>query len=175
MFASKSAVNSKWQRKSVIRRNQCEIRPKKVTSGASNYNDNRTLSNTKLGTLQKYLNRDFDLIEQSTIKEGCNRNVLNINELMTFDSAIVTLFKFVNQLCPEGLQNSFIGSSTLSNCNTRNRKNLHVQKLKLEPTKRSFCIQVQRRGIVPHNPPEMVRPLYDLKKSWDLTFWASRH
>ena len=46
--------------------------------------------------------------------------------------------EIVNMLCPEGLQNKFIGRSALSNYNTRNMNNLHVQKLTLEHTKRSF-------------------------------------
>ena len=47
-------------------------------------------------------------------------------------------FKIVNQLCPEGLQNKFIERSALSKYNTRNMKDLHVQKLKLEHTRKSF-------------------------------------
>ena len=41
-------------------------------------------------------------------------------------------------LCPEGLQNKFTKRSALSNYNTRNMKNLHVQKLKLEHAEKSF-------------------------------------
>ena len=47
---------------------------------------------------------------------------------MLFDQAVMT-FIIVNMLCPEGLQNKFIERSALSNYNTRNMKNLHVQKL----------------------------------------------
>ena len=56
---------------------------------------------------------------------------------MLFDRAVMT-FKIVSMLCPEGLQSRFIERSALSNYKTRNMKNLHVQKLKLEHTKRSF-------------------------------------
>ena len=56
---------------------------------------------------------------------------------MLFDRAVM-MFKIVNMLCPEGLQNKFIERSALSNYKTRNMKNLHIQKLKLEHTKRSF-------------------------------------
>ena len=56
---------------------------------------------------------------------------------MLFDRAVMT-FKIVNMLRPEGLQNKFTKRSALSNYNTRNMKNVHVQKLKLEHTKRSF-------------------------------------
>ena len=56
---------------------------------------------------------------------------------MLFDRAVMT-FKIVNMLCPEGLQNKFIERSALSNHKTRNMKNLHIQKIKLEHTKRSF-------------------------------------
>ena len=47
-------------------------------------------------------------------------------------------FKIANQLCPESLQNKFIERSALSKYNTRNMKDLHVQKLELEHTKKSF-------------------------------------
>ena len=46
-------------------------------------------------------------------------------------------FKLVNQLCPEGLRNKFIERSALSKCDKRNKKDLHVQKLKLERAKKS--------------------------------------
>ena len=95
-----------------------------------------TLSNTKLSTLQRYRDRAFDLIESSKIKDAYNKKILNVNQLITFDRAVMT-FKSVNQLCPEGLQNKFIERSALSKYNTRNMKDLHVQKLKLEYTKKS--------------------------------------
>ena len=95
------------------------------------------LSSTKLSTLQRYQDRAFDLIESSKIKDDYNKNILNVNQLMTFNRAVMT-FKIVNQLCPESLQNKFIEMSALSKYNTRNMKDLHVQKLKLEHTKKSF-------------------------------------
>ena len=95
------------------------------------------LSSTKLSTLQRYQDRAFDLIESSKIKDDYNKNILNVNQLMTFDRAVMT-FKIVNQLCPESLQNKFIERSALSKYKTRNMKDLHVQKLKLEHTKKSF-------------------------------------
>ena len=62
---------------------------------------------------------------------------MNINQLMTFDRAVMT-YNIVNQLCPAGLQNKFSERSVISKYNTRNRKDLHVQKLTLEYTKRGF-------------------------------------
>ena len=79
-----------------------------------------------LSILQKYQNRAFNLIESSKIKDAYNRNVLNVRELIVFDRAVMT-FKIVNMLCPEGLQNKLTKRSALSNYNTRNMKNLHVQ------------------------------------------------
>ena len=75
--------------------------------------------------------------EYSKIKDAYNKKILNVNQLITFDRAVMT-FKIVNQLCPEGLQNKFIERSDLSKYNTRNMKDLHVQKLKLEHTKKCF-------------------------------------
>ena len=56
---------------------------------------------------------------------------------MVFDRAVMT-FKIVTMVCPESLQNDVTERSALSNYNTRNMKDLHVQKLKLEQTKSSF-------------------------------------
>ena len=67
----------------------------------------------------------------SKIKDAYSRNVLDVRELMLSDRAVMTV-KIANILCPEGLQNKFIERSALSNYKTRNMKNLHVQKLKLE-------------------------------------------
>ena len=94
------------------------------------------LPSTKLSTLQKYQNSAFNLIESSKMKDAYNKNVLDVREPMLFDRAVMT-FKIVN-IFPEGLQNKFIERSPLSNYKTTNMKNLHVQKLKLEHTKRSF-------------------------------------
>ena len=95
------------------------------------------LSDTKIGTLQKYQNRALDLIESSKVKDAWNKDLMNINQLMTFDQAVMT-YKIVNQLCPAGLQNKFIERSVISKYNTRNRRDLHVQKLTSEYTKRGF-------------------------------------
>ena len=65
------------------------------------------------------------------MKDAYNRNVLDVRGLMVFDRAVMT-FKIVNMLCLEGLQNKFTKRSALSNYNTRNMKNLYVQKLKLK-------------------------------------------
>ena len=121
------------------------------------------LSNTKLSNLQRYQDRALELIESSKIKNAYIKNILNVNQLLTFDRAVMT-FKIVNKLCPEGLQNKFIERYALSKYNTRNMKDLHVQKLKLEHTKKSFCTLVQKPGIVSHSSSETPNPLYDSKK-----------
>ena len=121
------------------------------------------LPSTKLSTLQKYQNRAFNLIESSKIKDAYNRNVLDVRELMLFDRAVLT-FKIFNMLCPESLQNKFIEISVISNYKTRNMKNLHVQKLKLEHAKRSFLYTAPNSWNISNRPFEMPRPLHDLKK-----------
>ena len=121
------------------------------------------LPNTKLSTLQKYQNRAFNLIESSKIKDAYNRNVLDVREVMVFDRAVM-MFKIVNMLCPEGLQNKFTERSALSNNNTRNMQNLLEQKLKSEHTKKAFCTQLRTLGILFHRQLEMPRPLHDLKE-----------
>ena len=122
------------------------------------------LSDTKISTLQKYQHRALDLIESSKMKDAWNKNLMNISQLITFDRAVMT-YKIVNQLCPEGLQNRFIERSVISKYNARNRGDLHVQKLKLEYTKRGFCTLAQLLGIISHSPLEIPIPSYDLKKT----------
>ena len=111
------------------------------------------LSDTKIGTLQKYQNRALDLIESSKVKDAWNKDLMNINQLMTFDRAVMT-YKIVNQLCPAGLQNKFIERSVISKHNTRNRRDLHVQKLTLEYTKRDF---LYTGPIAWNNIPQSIR------------------
>ena len=89
---------------------------------------------------------------------------MNVSQLITFDRAVMT-YKIVNQLCPEGLQNKFIERSVISKYDTRNRRDLHVQKLKFEYTKRGFCTLAQLLGIISHSPLEIPIPSYDLKKN----------
>ena len=95
------------------------------------------LSDTNISTLQKYQNRALDRIEPSKVKDAWNKNLMNISQLITFDRAVMT-YKIINQLCPEGLKDKFTERSVISKYDTRNTRDLHVQKLKLEYTKRSF-------------------------------------
>ena len=92
-------------------------------------------SNTKFSTLQRYQGRAFHLIECSKIKYAYNKNILNVNRLMTLDRAVMT-FKIVNRLCPEGLQNKSKERSALSKYNASNMKDLYAQKLKLSMQKK---------------------------------------
>ena len=71
------------------------------------------------------------------MKDAYNKSILIVNQVMTYDRAVMT-FKIVNEFCPEVLRNKFIERSTLSKYDTRNIKDLHVQKAKLEHTKKSF-------------------------------------
>ena len=73
-------------------------------------------------------NRAPDLIESSKVKDAWNKNLMNISQLMTFDREVMT-YK---------MQNEFIERPVISKYNTRNRRDLHVQKLKFEYTKRGF-------------------------------------
>ena len=127
------------------------------------------LSHTKLSTLQKYQNRAFDLIESAKVKDAWNKNSLKVNQLMTYDRAVMT-YKIVNQLCPEGLQNKFIERSAISKYNTRNSKDLHVQKLKLEHTKRSFLYTGPKAWNSIPQPIRDTESIVRLKKSLNITF-----
>ena len=78
---------------------------------------------------------------------------MNVSQLISFDRAVMT-YEIVNQLCPEGLQNMFIERSVISKYNTRNRRDLHMQKLKLEYTKRGF---LYTGPIAWNNIPQSIR------------------
>ena len=92
-------------------------------------------------------------IFKGEVKDAWNKNLGNISQLITFERAVMT-YKIVNQLCPEGLQNKFIERSVISKYNTRNRRDRHVQKLKLEYTKRGF---MYTGTIAWNNIPQSIR------------------
>ena len=69
-------------------------------------------------------------------KLSWNEQYKSVKGKVAGDRAIMT-FKIVNQLCPEGLRNKFIERPALSRYNTRNMKDIRVQKMNLEYTKTS--------------------------------------
>ena len=99
----------------------------------------KVISDTKTSTLQKYQNRELDLIESSKVKDAWNKNLMNISQLMTFDRAVMT-YDIVNQLCPAGLQNKFIERSVISKYKTRNRRDFHVQKAGIRVHQKRFFV-----------------------------------
>ena len=100
------------------------------------------LSKTKLSTLQRYQDRTFDLIESSKIKDAYKKNIHNVNQIMTFDRAVMT-FKIVYQLFPEGLQNKFIGRSAMSKYKTI------MIVLKTIPERQIFTIPIVLAIVLP--------------------------
>ena len=82
------------------------------------------------------------------MKDAYNRNVLDVRELMVYGRAVMT-FKLVNVRCPEGLRNKFTERSASSNYHTRNMKNLHIQELKLERTKKGSVHSSERLEYYP--------------------------
>ena len=81
-----------------------------------------------------------------------------INEkTITCDCAVMT-FKIINQLCPEGIRNEFIERSAFSKYVTWNKKDLHVQKLRSEYTKKKFLDNGPKLGIVSHSSSEALNP-----------------
>ena len=108
-------------------------------------------------------------LESAKVKDAWNKNSLKVNQLMTYDRAVMT-YKIVNQLCPEGLQNKFMERSAISKYNTRNSKDLHVQKLKLEHTKRSFLYTGPKAWNSIPQPIRDTETIVRLKKSLNITF-----
>ena len=110
------------------------------------------LSNTKLSTLKNFQNRAFDIVEPSKEKVSWNKNLMNTNLLMAFDRVVMT-YKIVNSLCTEDLQNKFIEGRHIK-YNTRNKEDLHVQKVALEHTKRG-CLYTG--PVAWNNIPQPIR------------------
>ena len=65
------------------------------------------------------------------------KNWLNVENLILFDQSILVC-KIPNKLCPESFWNMFQLRSSLSNCNTRSYKDIHIPMIKLESTKKGF-------------------------------------
>ena len=87
--------------------------------------------------MQKFQKRAFGIIEASKVKDAWNKNLMKINQLMAFDRVVMTS-KIFNQLCSEGQRNKFIEGLAVSKYNTRNKRDLFVQKLTLEHAIRGF-------------------------------------
>ena len=96
-----------------------------------------SLSDTKIEALQRLQNRAFDIIDSSRLKSLWERRSLNVNQVMNFDRSLMT-YKIVNNLCPYILQNKFQERSSISKYNTRNKRDLHLQRPSLECVKKSF-------------------------------------
>ena len=84
--------------------------------------------------LQRLQNRAFDIIDSSRLKGLWERWSLNVNQVLNFDRPLMT-YKIVNNLCPEILQNKLQERSSISKYNTRNKRDLHFQRLNLECAK----------------------------------------
>ena len=97
-----------------------------------------SLSDTNMEALQRLQNRTFDIMDSSRFKGSWERrSLINVNQVMNFDRSLMT-YKIVNNLCPEILQNKFQEKSSSPNYNTRNKRDLHFQRLNLECVKKSY-------------------------------------
>ena len=79
----------------------------------------------------------FYSINTARYKDPWPENWLNVENLILFDQSIL-VYKILNKLCPASFWNMFQLRSSLSNCNTRNYKDIHIPMLKLESTKKGF-------------------------------------
>ena len=115
-----------------------------------------SLSSAELQTLQRLQNRALSIIASARYKDPWLKNWLYVENLTLFDQSIL-VYKILNKLCPEHFWNMFQLRSSLSNCNTRNYKDIPM--LKRESTKKGF----QYAGIkVWNNIPLSIRELSPL-------------
>ena len=96
-----------------------------------------SLSSAELQTLQRLQNRALSIIASARYKDPWPKNWLNVENLILFDKSIA-VYKILNKLCAENFWNMFQLRSSLSDCDTRNYKDIHIPMLKLESTKNGF-------------------------------------
>ena len=82
-------------------------------------------------------NRALSISASARYKDPWSKNWLNVENHILFDQSIL-VYKILNKLCPERFWNMFQLRSSLSNCNTRNYKDIHIPMLKLESTRKGF-------------------------------------
>ena len=97
----------------------------------------RSLSSTELQTLQCLQNRDISIIESARFKDLWPKKWLNVEKTNHLHQSVL-VYKILNRVCPDSLWNMFQFRSSISNYNTRNDKDLHIPKVKLEFSKKGF-------------------------------------
>ena len=96
-----------------------------------------SLSNSKIESLQRLLDRTVSMIHTSRIKDSWIPKFLAVQQLITFDRAVM-VYKIFNKLCPEHLWNKYHQRSHYSRYNTRFCKNIQIPKYNLEYAKKGF-------------------------------------
>ena len=94
-----------------------------------------SLSNTT--ALQILRNRAFEVIQASKIKDSLIRPTLSVNQIFQFDRSVL-MCKIINKICPESLHDIFAERSSISKYDTRNKTDLHIPRLNLDFSKKSF-------------------------------------
>ena len=94
-------------------------------------------SSSELHALQRFQDRALSIIERARFKDTWPKKLLSVKNLIRFDR-FVMVYKIVNKLYPENLWNMFQQRCSISNCNTRNDRDLHIPKLNHEFSKKRF-------------------------------------
>ena len=92
---------------------------------------------TKLDNLQTLQSRAKKLIENGKHKDGSVCDWLPVKKLIKYDRLVMT-HRILNGKCPESFQDKFTRRSKVSSYSTRNSRDLHLPKPRLEFTKKSF-------------------------------------
>ena len=95
------------------------------------------ISDSKLDTLRKLQSRAKKLIENGRYTDGWICDWLSVKKLIKYDRLVMT-HKILNGKCPENLQDNFAKRPEISSYSTRNSRDLHLPKPRLEFTKNSF-------------------------------------
>ena len=96
-----------------------------------------SLSETKITALQRLQNRAFEIIQGSKIKDFFIRPTLSMDQMFQFDRSVL-MYKIINKICPESLNDKFAERSSISKYDTRNKADLQIPRLNLDFSRKSF-------------------------------------
>ena len=100
-----------------------------------------SLSNTKIESLQRLQDRAVSMIHTSRIKDNWTPRFLSVEQLITFDRAVLICKIFI-MLYPENLWNKFNLRSHYSRYNMRFCRNIQIRNSNLEYAKKEFSYPV---------------------------------
>ena len=94
-------------------------------------------SETKLSHLRRLQVRARKLTQNAKYEDGWDCNWLDVKSLISFHQGVMTC-KILHGLCPDNLRHKLVERSMISEYGTRNHRDLHIPKVRLEYAKISI-------------------------------------